>query len=236
VRKKDCQMATLKMDKNNIIDFSGVTFGFPEQATLFTNLSLSIEKGSFYLIKGPSGAGKTTFLRLINRLEEPDSGIIRFKGKPLDAYPPPQLRHSLLLIQQTPTVVDGSVEDNLLLPFSFKNNSHLKRPRREKIEHLLAEVHLQDVTMNDHAMTLSVGQIQRLCLVRGLLLSPEILLLDEPTSALDRESAFAVTTLLERLNVESGLTVLTVTHKKQDRGNVTYRGLEVHHGLVEECP
>ena len=226
----------MKMDKNNIIDFSGVTFGFPEQATLFTNLSLSIEKGSFYLIKGPSGAGKTTFLRLINRLEEPDSGIIRFKGKPLDAYPPPQLRHSLLLIQQTPTVVDGSVEDNLLLPFSFKNNSHLKRPRREKIEHLLAEVHLQDVTMNDHAMTLSVGQIQRLCLVRGLLLSPEILLLDEPTSALDRESAFAVTTLLERLNVESGLTVLTVTHKKQDRGNVTYRGLEVHHGLVEECP
>jgi putative ABC transport system ATP-binding protein len=229
-------MAKLKMDKTNIIDFSGVTFGFPEQATLFTNLSLSIEKGSFYLIKGPSGAGKTTFLRLINRLEEPDSGIIRFKGKPLDAYPPPQLRHSLLLIQQTPTVVDGSVEDNLLLPFSFKNNSHLKRPRREKIEHLLAEVHLQDVTMNDHAMTLSVGQIQRLCLVRGLLLSPEILLLDEPTSALDRESAFAVTTLLERLNVESGLTVLTVTHKKQDRGNVTYRGLEVHHGLVEECP
>ena len=224
------------MDKTNIIDFSGVTFGFPEQATLFTNLSLSIQKGAFYLIKGPSGAGKTTFLRLINRLEEPVSGIIRFKGKPLDAYPPPQLRHSLLLIQQTPTVVDGSVEENLLLPFSFKNNSHLKRPRREKIEHLLAEVHLQDVTMNDHAMTLSVGQIQRLCLVRGLLLSPEILLLDEPTSALDRESAFAVTTLLERLNVESGLTVLAVTHKKQDRGNVTYRGLEVHHGHVEECP
>ena len=229
-------MAKLKMDKTNIIDFSGVTFGFPEQATLFTNLSLSIQKGAFYLIKGPSGAGKTTFLRLINRLEEPVSGIIRFKGKPLDAYPPPQLRHSLLLIQQTPTVVDGSVEENLLLPFSFKNNSHLKRPRREKIEHLLAEVHLQDVRMNDHAMTLSVGQIQRLCLVRGLLLSPEILLLDEPTSALDRESAFAVTTLLERLNVESGLTVLAVTHKKQDRGNVTYRGLEVHHGHVEECP
>ena len=226
----------MKMDKNNIIDFSGVTFGFPEQATLFTDLSLSIEKGSFYLIKGPSGAGKTTFLRLINRLEEPVSGIIRFKGKPLDAYPPPQLRHSLLLIQQTPTVVDGSVEDNLLLPFSFKNNSHLKRPRREKIEHLLAEVHLQDVRMNDHAMTLSVGQIQRLCLVRGLLLSPEILLLDEPTSALDPESAFAVTTLLERLNVKSGLTVLAVTHKKQDRGNLTYRGLEVHHGHVEECP
>ena len=215
MRKKDCQMATLKMDKNNIIDFSGVTFGFPEQATLFTNLSLSIEKGSFYLIKGPSGAGKTTFLRLINRLEEPDSGIIRFKGKPFDAYPPPQLRHSLLLIQQTPTVVDGSVEDNLLLPFSFKNNSHLKRPRREKIEHLLAEVHLQDVTMNDHAMTLSVGQIQRLCLVRGLLLSPEILLLDEPTSALDPESSRLVHELVESERAEQGMSVILVAHDRR---------------------
>ena len=87
------------MDKNNILDFNSVTFGFPEQATLFHELSLSIRKGSFYLVKGPSGAGKTTLLRLINRLEEPISGEVRFKGKPLDAYSPPQLRRSLLYIR-----------------------------------------------------------------------------------------------------------------------------------------
>jgi putative ABC transport system ATP-binding protein len=222
------------MDDSMIINFSNVTFGFSEQPPLFRKLSLSIEKGAFYLVKGPSGAGKTTFLRLMNRLEEPTSGEIRFKGKPLDAFPPPVLRRSLLYIQQTPTMVDASVEENLLLPFSFKNNLHLERPHPGKLEDLLKDVHLQEVGMNDHAMTLSVGQIQRLCLVRGLLLDPDVLLLDEPTSALDRESALAVTTLLERLNVESGLTVLAATHKTYGRGNVAHRCLEVNDGRIRE--
>jgi putative ABC transport system ATP-binding protein len=222
------------MDDSMIINFSNVTFGFSEQPPLFRKLSLPIEKGAFYLVKGPSGAGKTTFLRLMNRLEEPTSGEIRFKGKPLDAFPPPALRRSLLYIQQTPTMVDGSVEENLLLPFSFKNNLHLELPHPEKLENLLKDVLLQEVGMNDHAMTLSVGQIQRLCLIRGLLLAPEVLLLDEPTSALDRESALAVTTLLERLNVESGLTVLAVTHKTYGRGNVAHRCLEVNDGRIRE--
>ena len=222
------------MSNNNIIDFRGATFGFPGQTPLFTKLSLSIQKGAFYLVKGSSGAGKTTFLRLINRLEEPMSGEIRFKGKPVSAYPPPELRRSLLYIQQTPTMVDGSVEENLLLPFSFKNNLHLDRPHPKKLENLLRDVHLQGVGMNDHAMTLSVGQIQRLCLIRGLLLDPEVLLLDEPTSALDRESALAVTTLLERLNVESELTVLAVTHKTHGQRNVAPRCLEVKDGGIRE--
>ena len=222
------------MDNNTIMEFCGVRFGFPEQATLFSEMSLSIQKGAFYLVKGPSGAGKTTFLRLVNRLEEPVSGEIRFKGTPLTAYSPPDLRRSLLYMQQTPTVMDGSVEENLLLPFSFKNNRHLKRPDPEKLRKLLRDVHLQNLEMSDHAMNLSVGQIQRLCLVRGLLLSPEILLLDEPTSALDRESALAVTTLLECLNMESGLTILAVTHKTYGRGTVTYKYLDIHDGRIEE--
>lgn len=228
MRSADCG------EKDNIIDFKDVTFGFPGQTPLFAELSLSIHKGAFYRVKGPSGAGKTTFLRLINRLEEPISGKIRFQNKPIESYSPPDLRRSLHYIQQTPTMMDGSVEENLLLPFSFKNNLHLERPQRKKLDNLLRDVHLQGVGMNDHAMTLSVGQIQRLCLIRGLLLNPEVLLLDEPTSALDRESALAVTELLERLNVESGLTVLSVTHKTYGRGNIAHRCLEVNDGRVRE--
>ncbi|MCF8127391.1 MAG: ATP-binding cassette domain-containing protein [Deltaproteobacteria bacterium] len=222
------------MDVNTIIDFSEVSFAFPDQKPLLKEVSLSIEKGKAYLLQGPSGVGKSTFLRLLNRLEEPLSGEIRFKGKPLETYSPPLLRRSLLYIQQTPTAVDGSVEDNLLLPFSFKTNLHLKKPSREKIETLLGNVHLHDVEMNDHARTLSVGQLQRLCLVRGLLLDPEVLLLDEPTSALDRESAMAVTALLEQLNLESKLTVLSVAHQTYDLGNVQYRHLQMRDGHMEE--
>ncbi len=228
MRNADCGI------KNNIIEFKDVTFVFEGKAPLFSDLTLSIEKGAFYLVQGPSGAGKTTFLRLINRLEEPISGEIRFQNKPFDSYSPPVLRRSLLYIQQTPTVMDGSVAENLLLPFSFKNNGHLTQPGQEKLGALLREVHLKDVGMNDHAMNLSVGQIQRLCLIRGLLLSPEVLLLDEPTSALDRESAQAVMTLIEQLNVESGLTILIVTHNTYGQGRINPRYLRIEEGRIEE--
>ena len=222
------------MDTNNIIECSGVTFGFPGQKPLFSRVSLSIEKGVFYLIQGPSGVGKSTFLRLLNRLEEPLSGEIRFKGKPLAAYSPPALRRALLYVQQTPSAVDGSVEENLLLPFAFKSNVHLKKPRPEKMATLLKKVHLDQVDMKEHARTLSVGQLQRLCLVRGLLLDPEVLLLDEPTSALDRESATAVTALLAQLNLESHLTVLSVAHHTYGLENVRYRHVQMKDGRIEE--
>jgi putative ABC transport system ATP-binding protein len=228
MRIADCEI------KNNIIDFRDVTFVFEGKTPLFSDLTLSIEKGAFYLVQGPSGAGKTTFLRLITRLEEPVSGEIRFQDKPFDSYSPPVLRRSLLYIQQTPTVMDGSVAENLLMPFSFKNNSHLTQPGHEKLGALLREVHLEDVGLDDHAMNLSVGQIQRLCLVRGLLLSPEMLLLDEPTSALDRESAQAVMALIERLNVESGLTILIVTHKTYGQDRIKPRYLVIEEGRIEE--
>ena len=124
--------------------------------------------------------------------------------------------------------------ENLLLPFSFKNNSHLRRPHFEELTKQLREVHLQDLGMNDHAMNLSVGQLQRLCLVRGLLLAPEVLLLDEPTSALDPESARAVMMLLERLNAASRMTVLVVTHKTHDPERITPRYLQVADGQIKE--
>ena len=222
------------MTESSFIDFHNVTFGFPEQATLFMDLTLSIQKGAFYLVKGPSGVGKTTFFRLMNRLEVPNSGEIRFKGKLLGDYPPPQLRHSLLHIQQTPAVMDGSIQENLLLPFSFKNNHHLKKPDHHELKNLLREVHLHNLGLNEHAMNLSVGQLQRICLIRGILLSPEVLLLDEPTSALDRDSAGAVMALLERLNVESKLTLLIITHKRYTPVHIEPRFLNVTHGRIAE--
>lgn len=221
------------MEPGNIIDFLDVSFGFPGLKNLFKGVSLSIQEGAFYVLEGPSGAGKSTFLRLINRLEEPVSGVIRFRGKPLANYSPPRLRRSLLYIQQTPTAIDGSVKENLLRPFSFKNNHHLHKPDHTKIETLLKDLHMQDVQLDDHARTLSVGQLQRLSLVRGLLLNPEVLLLDEPTSALDRESALAVMVILEKLNLESHLTVIAVTHRMEKTENIPYRHLFLRNGRIE---
>lgn len=217
-----------------IIQFSNVSFAFSSQAPLFRNVNLSVASGSFYWIKGPSGAGKSTLLRLINRLEEPSSGTISFNGKPLRDYHPAVLRRSVLYIQQTPVAVDASVRDNLLLPFTFKNNQDLTPPDDDKLNALLREFRLATVDLRDNALTLSTGQLQRLCFIRGILLLPKVLLLDEPTSALDEESSRIVEAMVTRWSAQWGLTVLMVSHRRFESASIGPVVLEVRGGEVKE--
>ena len=204
------------MTDTAIISFSNATFSFPGKPALIRDLSFEFHSGTFYVIKGPSGVGKSTLLRLINRLEEPLRGEILFKSKPLPSYQPPLLRRSILYIQQTPTVIEGSVRDNLLLPFTFRNNKNLSRPDDRRLQTLLSDFLLNDVALEDYAHALSVGQIQRICFIRVLLLDPEILLLDEPASSLDEESSRIVESTAQKLCRDSGLTVLMVSHGSTD--------------------
>ena len=222
------------MATDSIIEFRNISFAFSHKAPILTGVTLTIREGGFYLVQGPSGAGKSTFLRLINRLEEPLSGEILFKGRPLSSYAPPVLRRSVLYVQQTPTAIDASVRENLLLPFSFKNNTHLEQPVDEILKKRLDDFLLRDVGLGDNALTLSLGQLQRLCFIRGFLLSPDVLLLDEPTSALDRESGGVLESMVEQLNRESGLTVLTATHKEPNPGQVTPLILKMAEGRIRE--
>ncbi len=216
------------------IEFSNVTFSFSDSKVLFRELSLQLVVGRFYLVQGPSGAGKSTFLRLINRLEEPAAGQILFNGRPLSAYNPPLLRRSLLYIQQTPTAVEGTVRDNLLLAFSFKNNRDRPAPGEAVLRRWLDDFLLNDVELQTNAQTLSVGQLQRLCFIRGLLLEPEVLLLDEPASALDEQSSLIVEQTAERLCAQDGLTVLMVSHRRFEPRQVQPNILQIADGRVKE--
>jgi putative ABC transport system ATP-binding protein len=217
-----------------IIEFSNVTYAFPYAKNLFRDLSLKIMAGGFYLIRGPSGSGKSTFLRLINRLEEPLDGHLQFEGRRLTSYNPALLRRSILYIQQTPTSVDMTVRQNLLLAFSLKNNRNLTAPDDEVLRTHLDKFLLNDIDMDAVAQTLSVGQLQRLCFIRGLLLSPKVLLLDEPASALDKESGQIVEETAERLCREFGLTILMVSHRRFEPEKVKCRVLEIFNGHIEE--
>jgi len=216
-----------------LIEFSDVSFTYSDTKHLFQNLSLKLIAGNFYLIRGPSGSGKSTFLRLMNRLEEPTAGHILFNGRQLASYSPPLLRRSILYIQQTPTSVDVTVRRNLLLAFSFKNNQDLTPPDDEGLKAHLDNFLLNDIRLDTNALTLSVGQLQRLCFIRGLLLDPKVLLLDEPASALDEESSRIVQDTAKRLCVESGLTVLMVSHRRFEPKQETCHVLQINNGHVE---
>jgi putative ABC transport system ATP-binding protein len=208
-----------------------VSFGHPGAAPVFRDVSLDIVPGSFVLVRGPSGAGKSTLLRLLCRLEEPTSGTILFDGRPVSELSPELLRRQVPYTQQQPVLLPGSVRENLLLPFTFTANKDLPKPDDATLEGHIKSFHLRGVSLDQEAPALSVGQRQRLCLIRAMLLSPRALLLDEPTAALDPESAAAVHGDLLRLHAQ-GLTIVIVSHGEW-RPAIRHTTLTVADGRVE---
>ncbi len=182
---------------------------------------LDVPRGAFVLLTGPSGAGKSTLLRLFCRLEEPQTGQVLLDGQDVAALAPAQLRRRVSYLQQTPTVIPGSVRANLLLPFSFKAAHGQTPPDDTALATLLDSLAAGDIPLSQEASTLSVGQRQRLCLARALLTRPEVLLLDEPTSALDPESAQAVLRAAESFCLDQGGTVILVSHAEFAPARVT---------------
>ena len=146
-------------------------------------------------IVGPSGSGKTTLLRLLNRLDDPDDGVVLLDGRDVRDYDVLELRRRVQLVGQIPVAFPGTVADNVGPDTSA----------------LLARVGLDSRLETREADRLSVGEAQRMALARSLALDPEVLALDEPTSALDTASRAGIEALIRRL-AASGLTVIMVTH------------------------
>jgi len=222
------------MKKKTIIELSGLCFSYPHGKQLFDNVSMAFQKGAFYLIRGVSGAGKSALLRLINRLEEPTNGKIIYNGKSLTEYSAPRLRKKIVYIQQTPTVITGTVKDNLLLPFTFHSNHDLEKPDDENLFNLLQAFYLHEIDLNQSAQNLSVGQLQRVCLIRGFLIFPEVILLDEPTSALDETSAGVVESKTEEFCKLHQTTVLMVSHRPFTPKDVRPGIMEIADGKIRE--
>ena len=196
-----------------LLEIRNLSFAYEgSTALVFEGLTVNVQEGEFILIKGPSGSGKSTLLRLICRLNQPQGGSNHFQGNDITCIAPANLRSAISYVAQIPQMIDASVEENLLLPFSFSVNSAKPRPGREELREMLRKFYLGDVTPDQSAMKLSIGQKQRLAIMRALLQEPLLLLLDEPTSALDRESASMVFSIMERLNTEERKTLITVTH------------------------
>jgi len=217
-----------------MIELRNVSFSYPDGLTVFKDLSMKFGQGTFSVIQGRSGEGKSSLLKLMNRMEDPQKGEIRFRGRALSSYEPQVVRASILYIQQTPMVINGTVKDNFMLPFTFKTNHKKAQPDEKKLLAFMDEFHLDNVPLERNAADLSVAQLQRICLIRGLLLSPEVILLDEPTSALDEESSRIVESSAVRLCQEFGRTVIMVSHREFDPEQITPVVYKLADGRIRE--
>ncbi len=157
-----------------------LTFGNTE---IFKDVNIVIERG-FNIIIGPSGSGKSSFLKILNLMELPSSGTVLYKNRPLIEYIPSKIRSLCVLVRQKPVFALKKVEDNLKLPFSFKSNMH-KRFDYKLLYELLDRFMLEKSILKKESHTISGGEMQRLSFIRAVMLKPQVFLLDEVTSALD---------------------------------------------------
>lgn len=217
-----------------MFELKNVGFGYKSHNLLFENVNLSIRRNEFIILKGPSGSGKSTFLHLLNALELPVRGKIIFKGKAISEYESTRLRRRVVYMHQIPVMLDESVRENLLLAFGFTSAAGCKKPQDEILDGYLHKFLLDGVSLDDNALNLSVGQKQRLALIRAVLLKPEVLLLDEPTASLDPESRQIVEERLETLNVNEGVTIVMVNHTDYFPKGLEPRILVLEKGCLTE--
>jgi putative ABC transport system ATP-binding protein len=182
-----------------------------EEIAVLRDVDLTLQAGRITVVIGPSGGGKSTLVRLLNRLEEPSSGQVLLNGRDIRLYDPLQLRRQVALVAQKPFVFSGTVLDNLQRPFSFQGRTPPTADDPQLLE-LLTLCQLSTDWLQRDARSLSVGQQQRLCLARSLVTGPEVLLLDEPTSALDRPTVTGLADSLREVCHKWRLAVLLVTH------------------------
>jgi ABC-type methionine transport system ATPase subunit len=173
------------------------------------DISFNVKRGGALTLVGPSGSGKSSVLRCLNRLVEPSSGTVRFDGSDTRALDPRDLRCRVALVMQTPVMFEGTVRDNLCIrPDGVEGDFS-----EERLAATLDEVGLESTLLDREASTLSGGEKQRVTIARALLRNPQALLLDEPTSALDPPNALLVVETVSRLCAARGLSIIAATHQ-----------------------
>jgi ABC-type methionine transport system ATPase subunit len=182
-----------------------------DSATILDGITLALPAGRVTALIGPSGAGKTSFIRLLNRLDDPVAGEIEFRGRHLVDYPVRELRRRVGFVFQTPVIFPGTVRENLAVAGRLAGLTEAEI--RDRAERALAYAELDAELAERDGERLSVGQKQRVNIARALMTAPEALLMDEPTSALDPETADRFLETVLHLSRRHGLTVVMVTHR-----------------------
>jgi tungstate transport system ATP-binding protein len=189
---------------------------------------LAVPQDEALVIVGPNGAGKSTLLRLLNFLEPPARGEIRFRGQPVPYPAPLALRRQVTTVFQRPALLNRSVHDNI----SYGPRLRGRDPRA--ITQLLLERLSLEGLERASAHSLSGGEAQRVALARSLAVEPEVLLLDEPTANLDPYNMGLVEGLIQELRTERRCTLVIVTHNVFQARRLADRIAMLHEGKLIE--
>lgn len=202
--------------------------------TVFDGLSETICKGDVVVIIGPSGGGKSTFIRCLNLLEQPTAGKIYFEGEDITVKGFDVNKHRQkvgMVFQQFNLFNNLTVLENITISLT-KVKKQSEEESKEKALKLLKRVGLEDKA-NAYPSQLSGGQKQRIAIVRALAMEPDVLLFDEPTSALDLEMVGEVLQVISDLAAE-GITMVVVTHEMGFARKVANRVLFMDGGRIAE--
>ncbi|MDD3473104.1 MAG: ATP-binding cassette domain-containing protein [Syntrophaceae bacterium] len=210
------------MSKSICAELQGINVSFGAK-TVLSDINLKIAANSITVLVGRSGSGKTTFLRIFNRLNELFHGavttgqvIVNIGGKVFDIHnhvlEVEFLRRKVGMVFQNPNVLPSSIYANIAMPLKVVSGVHGSEIEN-RIESVLRQVQLWDEVkdrLKQPAVSLSGGQQQRLCLARSLSLEPEILLLDEPTASLDFKATLKIEELL--IGLRESYSIIAVSH------------------------
>ncbi|CDZ74688.1 ABC transporter-like protein [Peptoniphilus sp. ING2-D1G] len=187
---------------------------FEFQNVKFKNIlnikNLTISSGKITSIVGESGSGKTTLIKLLNKMNSPTEGRILYKGKDLREISSVSLRREVLMLAQSPVAYDGNIRDNLMVGLKFSG----KPPVSDNILKEFIKRSGLIKNLDDPIENLSGGELQRISLIRILVMNPEVFLLDEPASALDDETEKLIINMVVSYVKENNKTMVMVTHSR----------------------
>ena len=215
-----------------MIQFKNVSKVYPSGTKALNNVSINIEKGEFVFIVGASGAGKSTFLKLIMKEEQPTSGTIIVNGMnttEMKRRRVPYLRRTMGIVFQDFRLIDKmTVFDNVA--FAMRVIGARPKAVKKRVHYILGLVGLKDKAQSRPA-ELSGGEQQRVSLARALVNNPSLIIADEPTGNIDPEMSFEIIELLNEIN-KQGTTIIVVTHEHELVQNFKHRVIEIRDGRI----
>ncbi len=203
--------------------------------SLLQDISFDVSKGDRIAIVGSSGAGKTSLLRLLNRLSEPTAGMLWFENQDYRQIPVLQLRQQIVLVPQESKLLGMTVQEAIAYPLVLRKLP--KRQIQQRVSQCLEVLHIPAEWLDRNELQLSVGQRQLVAIARALVIQPKVLLFDEPTSALDAGKSSHLVQFLTDLATTHQTTIFMVNHQLEIAELFCTRVLHLQQGkLIQDRP